>query len=250
MMWAVVLVAFSVNVGGARTLYVIEATVLALHLAVFVGVLVVLLYFSPHGQTAEVFANFQDEAGWSSNGLSWLIGFAIAGNLPFLGVDAPAHLTEEVKRATVNVPRAMVWSVMVNGLLAFGTTIAFSYCILPSISEALSSPTGYDFIEVFYVAMGRSGTAGLSSLIIVFGGFVPVFGFLATASRQMWAFTRDGGLPFSSFFVHIDEKLRIPLRALVFCSVVPCLVGLINIGSTAAFKYVRETKTTRRMITH
>ena len=64
------------------------------------------------------------------------------------------------------------------------------------------------------------------------------FGFLATASRQTWAFARDRGLPFSNFFAKVNKRLALPLRAIVLCSIIPCLIGLINIGSTVAFNAI------------
>ena len=64
------------------------------------------------------------------------------------------------------------------------------------------------------------------------------FGFLATASRQTFAFARDRGLPFSDYFAHVNKRLALPLRAIVLCSIIPCLIGLINIGSTFAFNAI------------
>lgn len=64
------------------------------------------------------------------------------------------------------------------------------------------------------------------------------FGFLATASRQTWAFARDRGLPFSNFFAHVNKRLALPIRSIALCAVIPCLIGLINIGSTVAFNAI------------
>ncbi|MCJ1381707.1 hypothetical protein MMC17_004818 [Xylographa soralifera] len=64
------------------------------------------------------------------------------------------------------------------------------------------------------------------------------FGFLASASRQTWAFARDRGLPFSTFLAHVDQRSALPLRAVAFCAVFVALIGLINIGSTVAFNAI------------
>lgn len=46
------------------------------------------------------------------------------------------------------------------------------------------------------------------------------------------------GLPFSNYFAHVNTRLAIPLRSIVLCSVITCLIGLINIGSTVAFNAI------------
>jgi amino acid transporter len=131
----------------------------------------------------------------------------------------------------------MVGTIFINGPLGWAICIAFSYCILPTFQDSLFSPTGYDFIAVFYAAVGKAGTAGMTAVLIILM-WMATFGFLATASRQTWAFARDRGLPFSNYFAKVNKTLALPLRAIVLCSIVPCLIGLINIGSTVAFNAI------------
>lgn len=128
----------------------------------------------------------------------------------------------------------MVSTVIVNGATGWAIAIAFSYFILPQFEDALSSPTGYDFIEVFYTAVGPAGAAGMTAVLIILV-WCATIGFLATSSRQTWAFARDRGLPFSHFFAYVNKTLALPLRAIVLCTIVPGLLALINIGSTVAF---------------
>lgn len=146
LIFAVMLVVFLVNSIGTKLLSLVEGFVLVLHLSGFLAILVPLLYFSRHGSSKEVWATFTDSAGWGSNGLAWFVGL-ISANLPLIGYDGPAHLAEEVHNAPTIVPWAMIGTILINGPLGWAICIAFSYCILPTINDALSSPTGYDFIE-------------------------------------------------------------------------------------------------------
>jgi choline transport protein len=230
---AIMFLVFLANAFGSKLLSLVEGFVLVLHLCGFLAVLVPLVYFSPHGSAEDVFVTFSNNAGWSSDGLAWFVGL-ISANLPLIGYDGPAHLSEEVRNAPTVVPWCMISAVVINGILGFAIVIAFSFCIVPTLEDALTSPTGYDFIEVFYVAMGSSGAAGLTAVLIILMTCA-TFGFLATASRQTWAFARDRGLPFSVYFAHVNRRLALPLRAIVLCSILPMLLGLINIGSTVAF---------------
>src|SRR5689334_24093971 len=72
------------------------------------------------------------------------------------GSDATAHMAEEVKDAGRNVPRAMVWSFALNGLLGLFFVITYLFC-LPSVEDALADPTGFPFLYVFRQAVSVNG---------------------------------------------------------------------------------------------
>jgi choline transport protein len=94
--WAVAIFALLLNSTTSCVLAKCESFILILHLAGFFGVLVPLVYFAPHMSASEVFTAFAHEGGWSSQGLSFLVGFpAIAGSL--LGADCSMHMSEEIK---------------------------------------------------------------------------------------------------------------------------------------------------------
>lgn len=182
LIWAVLLVVFLVNSLGTKLLSLVEGFVMILHLTAFLGILIPLVYFSPSGSSTAVFGTFVDSAGWGSNGLAWFVGL-ISANLPLIGYDGPAHLAEEVRNASTVVPWCMVGTVIINGLLGFGIVIALCFTIVPTFEDALTSPTGYDFIEIFYNAVGSAGEAGMTAVLIILV-WAATFGFLATSSRQ------------------------------------------------------------------
>lgn len=59
--------------------------------------------------------------------------------------------------------------------------------------------------------------------------------YLAAVTRDIWAFSRDQGLPFSTLLSHIDKKRRIPVRATLLTSLISIGLSLIYIGSPVAF---------------
>jgi choline transport protein len=79
---------------------------------------------------------------------------------------------------------------------------------------------------------------------------------MATASRQLFAFARDKGLPFSPWFSRVDSRFEVPtngefylnlpymIRLLTFAIAVlftiafSVLFSLVNIGSTVAFNQI------------
>lgn len=59
----------------------------------------------------------------------------------------------------------------------------------------------------------------------------------ATCAREVFAFARDKGIPFSAFAGKMD-KSQIPSNAVYIVSVSVCLLSLINLGSTLAFNII------------
>lgn len=58
---------------------------------------------------------------------------------------------------------------------------------------------------------------------------------LVAVSRQSWAFSRDGALPFSKFFRHISTKFGyIPVRTTIGCAGLAAVLGLLCLIAPAA----------------
>lgn len=110
-------------------------------------------------------------------------------------------MAEEIKNAEVVVPWSMLTTTVLNGALGFGIVIAVLF-VTTDITAALSSPTGllgYPFMQIFYDATGSKAGASVMIAIIIIMDAAGTIAFLATASRLVWAFARDGGLPGSHF---------------------------------------------------
>lgn len=60
-------------------------------------------------------------------------------------------------------------------------------------------------------------------------------GSLTAASRCTWAFSRDGGIPGSQWWRIVSPRYELPLNALILSTVACALLGLIYLGSSAAF---------------
>jgi hypothetical protein len=89
LLWASLLLCVIIN--GA--LPVIEVVILIIHILGFFGILIPLVYLTPHHNTAkEVFTTFNNYGGWSSKALAFCIG--LQGNaLAFVGTDSPVHVS-------------------------------------------------------------------------------------------------------------------------------------------------------------
>lgn len=233
--WAVIAVAIFVNIVIAGLLPVLEGVILFIHVLGFIAILITLVYLSPHGSAEDVFFRTLNEGNWPTQGLSFCIGF-IGNVATFVGADASIHMAEEIENAAMNVPRAIVTTVILNGTTGWAMVIAMLFC-LGDIQSVIDSPTGYPFIQVFYNGTGRAGATVMTAIVIIII-WCAVIGFAATASRMTWSFARDHGLPFHQYIQKVDSRTRIPVIAVIVVTVIPCLLNLIYIGSSTAFNDV------------
>lgn len=90
-LYALVGISLLVNTWLARLLPRIEGIVLVIHVIGFFCVLIPLVYLAPHGTPAEVFATFNNDSGWESQGLSFMIGLSTS-MFAFIGCDAASHM--------------------------------------------------------------------------------------------------------------------------------------------------------------
>ncbi|KAK3112776.1 hypothetical protein LTR53_010592 [Teratosphaeriaceae sp. CCFEE 6253] len=232
LMWAVVAVLCAVNVWGIRLLPIVELISGVCHVLLIVVLLVVLVVLAPHSTATFVFTGSANGGGWASDGVSWCIGLLTVVYC-FVGFDGAIHLSEEVKDAATTVPKVILLTIVINGVLAFAFLIALLFCI-GDISEVLSTPTGYPIIAIFLSATGSRAAATAMEVGLIVIAFASGFALLASVSRLTFAFARDGGLPSSKLFAFVDPHRHIPIRSICLVSVVIVLLSLINIGSSIA----------------
>ncbi|KAL1652546.1 hypothetical protein SLS61_004851 [Didymella pomorum] len=131
----------------------------------------------------------------------------------------------------------MLGSLFINGVTGFAMLIAILYCI-GDIEAALSTPTGYPFIEIFtYATRSVSGGTAVSALIITMFGACAI-STLASASRQLWAFSRDNAVPNARMVTYVHPKMKVPVVSIGITCLVSALLSIINVGSTTVFNAV------------
>ncbi|CAF9941995.1 hypothetical protein IMSHALPRED_003142 [Imshaugia aleurites] len=239
--WAVLAVAVFINTVVSGLLPMIEGIILVLHVLGFVAVIVPLVYLSPHGSAASVFKTVLNEGGWPTQGMSYCVGF-IGNVATFVGADAAVHMSEEIENAALNVPRAILTTMILNGATGFAMVLAVLFC-LGDVNSVLMSPTGFPFIQVFYNGVKSKAGATVMASIVVALAWCAVIGFLATASRMIWSFARDRGLPFHRLISKVEPRASIPIIAIALVTVIPALLALIYIGSSTVFEDVVSLST-------
>ena len=172
-------------------------------------------------------------SGWGI-GPAWLLGITNS-MYAFSGTDAVIHIAEEMRDPERRLPQAM------NLTMAIGFMTAFPLLLVMMLSMAdadavLGSTLPY--AELFRQITDSKLITMLIMCWVTIVLFSALIGQWITCGRLAWAFARDRGLPYSSFFSHVSERHGFPVRttilALLFCS----LYGLLYLISTTAFNSI------------
>ncbi|KAK0199933.1 amino acid transporter [Desarmillaria ectypa] len=202
------------------------------------GVLIMLVCLSAKasaGRHSAAFAlgHFDPSASGWTPGWSFFIGLLPPGQ--FIYVCRDWHdMAEELHNPTVDLPRAMVWSIPLGFLqgVFFLLPILFT---LPDIATLLSVASGQPIGVMFTLIMGSKG-GGFGMWFIIFGiAMFCAVSISSAASRATWAFARDKAIPLHTFFARVSSKKHGPVNAFLLVTVVQLLLGLIYLGSSAAF---------------
>jgi amino acid transporter len=113
---------------------------------------------------------------------------------------------EEIKDASRTLPKAMMSAVGVNAFLGFIMIITICFT-LGDVNSVLETPTGFPFIQIFYNTTQSYAATNTMTAILVITLTASTITEVATASRQLWSFARDKGLPFSSFFAYVCHRI-------------------------------------------
>ncbi|EGX90158.1 amino acid permease 2 [Cordyceps militaris CM01] len=234
------LFALAANILGSRALPYWQNAVFALHILAFVAFLTPIWINVPRASHHDVWALWENRGGWPTLLLSVLVG-QMPGISAHVGIDTAAHMAEEVRDAAKTIPKIMLVGFGINMTLIFLTLLTFCYHIV-DIPTALDDPTGYPGVWVIRQSMSQPWLNILLAVILI----LEVFGelsYFAAVSRDLFAFARDNGLPFSQWLAKVDTKRQIPVNAYIFSAGFSILLSFIYLGSQVAFYAVVSLST-------
>ncbi|KAI0772450.1 APC amino acid permease [Trametes elegans] len=177
---------------------------------------------------------FINQTGGWNNGIAFLFGL-LSVQWTMTDYDATAHISEEVKRAAVAAPSAIFIAVLGTGLIGWLLNIVLILCSGPI--ENLPGPSGSAFLEIMVLRMGKPGALFLWAFVCMTAFFVCQTA-LQAASRTVYAFSRDKGLPDGGYFGHVSTWTQTPLRAIWFVAAVGVLPGLLDLASPIALNAI------------
>ncbi|KAM3464107.1 hypothetical protein BB8028_0003g12520 [Beauveria bassiana] len=219
------------NVHCSKMLPYWQNPVFAINILAYFAFIIPVWCNAPSTTSEHVWTQWENSGGWSSLTVAVLVG-----QLPAItsqtGMDAAAHMSEEVRNASSSVPKVMISVFCINFFLNIMTVITLCYHI-PDVTAALNEPTLYPAIWVLKQSMSD---AWLTALLVVQCIFLLFsnFSYLAAVSRDLFAFARDKGLPYSEWLAKVDKERKIPINAYYMTAAFAALLSLIYIGSPVA----------------
>ncbi|KAJ5624807.1 hypothetical protein N7510_001116 [Penicillium lagena] len=207
--------------------------VLSLALLITVGVKPG-LSFQPAGF---VFGNWINKTGWS-NGVVWFTGLVQAA-YGLTAFDSVIHMVEEIPAPRRNAPRIIWMAVLFGAVTGFIFMVVCLFCI-QNVKEVLNADL--PFITLMLQTIGLKGATVLLSLFI-WNGVGQGISILTTGSRLTWGFARDGGIPWSRYFSHVDPVWQVPARTLWLQGFLIALVGVLYLFANTVLEAILSVST-------
>ncbi|KAJ6186131.1 hypothetical protein N7519_007432, partial [Penicillium mononematosum] len=181
-----------------------------------------------------VFGDIQNHTTWPTG---WAFIMAWLSPIWTIGAfDSCVHMSEEATHAARAVPLGIISSAGLCGLLGFVSLAVIASSMDRNIEGILNSKFGQPMTQIYYDALGKSGALGFMVVVMIVQFFMGLSIVLA-ASRQSWAFSRDGALPLSSFFRKVSQHAFMryqPVRMVCGIVVASALIGLLCLIDEAA----------------
>lgn len=160
---------------------------------------------------------------------AFLLGLLLA-QYTYTGYDASAHMTEETVGAATRAPWGVVMSVVVSafagyvvlmGLLIAAPDLTGAANYINPVLYILESRMGYLFgTLLFAAAVGAQFFCGMSSI--------------TTNSRMIYAFSRDGAVPFSQVWHRLNSG-RTPRNAIILAAVGAFILAVPTVFNFVAY---------------
>jgi amino acid transporter len=97
----------------------------------------------------------------------------------------------------------------VNGTVGFLMVITLCFTV-DDVNAIITTPTGYPFIQIFFNTTQSYSATNVMTTIVIVVLASSVISTIATSSRQLWSFARDGGLPFSHIIAIVSREFILP----------------------------------------
>ncbi len=212
------LAACLINVFDVRITALLNTVSAYWHMAGVAVIVIVLIIVPKHHQSLSyVFGGKANATGYGHNvtgfhhAAFWLVfglGFLMA-QYTITGFDASAHMSEETHKASRMAAVGMYMSVVVSVIFGFVLLVAVTFAV-PSTSGALTN-IGTVVPWIWKTSMSQNWSDALLAICVV-AQFFCLTASTTSASRMMFAFSRDGAVPGHPLWRRVS-KHRVPVYA-------------------------------------
>ncbi|XP_021912206.1 amino-acid permease BAT1 isoform X2 [Carica papaya] len=189
-----------------------------------------------------VFTHFNTDNGdgISSKAYIFVLGLLMS-QYTLTGYDASAHMTEETKSADKNGPKGIISSIGISIIFGWGYLLGITFAVtnIPFLLSEDNDAGGYAIAEIFFLAFKNRFGSGVGGVICLGVVAVAIFfcgmSSVTSNSRMAYAFSRDGAMPFSSFWHKVNNQ-EVPINAVWLSAFISFCMALTSLGSIVAFQ--------------
>ncbi|KAG6809830.1 hypothetical protein H0H92_014584 [Tricholoma furcatifolium] len=142
--------------------------------------------------------------------------------------DASVHISEEAGNAAIAVPWAITLAIGIGGVVGWAINVSVAFCMGTDLEAIYNDPQ--PMAHIFQQSFGQKGTLAI--------WFMMGSSMLLSASRQTFAFSRDGALPLSSWLYRMNSVTKTPVNPVVFDGIMAILLGLFAFAGSQAINAV------------
>ena len=207
------------------------------------GVLIIVAFLivkpDHHQSFGTVFSKTINNSGFSHGWILYVLALGLLqAQYTYTGYDASAHMSEETQGASRAAARGVIMSIVVSAvfgyILALGVTFA--------IQDFKTTGTAGTFAvkQIFLDSLGTT-TAKVMLAIIVGAQFYCGMSSITSASRMMYAFSRDRAVPGHQLWRRLNAQ-RVPYMAAIAIAILAFLAALpAYFGTNGAVAYAAVT---------
>ncbi|KAJ1545700.1 hypothetical protein HK405_007739 [Cladochytrium tenue] len=225
-----------INTVGVKLLGKVTSLSVFFNIGGMLASVIAAVVMSPtHIPVADLFSYFVNETLMPD---SYCIAISVlVACFTFCGYDSAAHLIEETAAAETGGSVSIVSTLITNVPLGFFVLMGLLTTV-PADPDALVelalAPNSTSVI-VDVITTATNVPFGLFLIAVVALSIaICAVSMVATHSRMIFAFSRDGAIPFSEFFHHLSPA-RVPARAVWFAIVIDTIICLPSLGAATAF---------------
>lgn len=158
------------------------------------------------------------------------------------GFDSAAHMSDETLDAGRSAPRGILYSIGTAALVGLVFLISVNFCVQDFQTQIVETEISPAMTKVFLDGVGYKWTVVFTTIIMgamFFSGSALTLG----SSRMVYAFARDGAMPFSKQLAQINPKTQTPIWAVWANIIFAIFVGLLYIINETAFNAIVSVNT-------
>lgn len=142
------------------------------------------------------------------------------------GYDSAAHMSDETKDAARSAPRGILLAIGTAAIVGFIFLLSVNFCVQDFTEQIVNTSISPQMTKVWLDGVGYNWTIVFNVIVMgamFFSGSALTLG----SSRMVYAFARDGAMPFSRFISKVNDKTKTPVWAVWGNVLFAVIVGLL-----------------------